>query len=263
MEDLILEDLNAMRAHELVLLSAACCAVACNPGVEVPQWEPLDVEALRSVVENPTARFADDPEFDTLREALTGPSTAASVDAATAGLREVLDQGEPPEMDEPSNGGGGSLGSGTSVFLKIACGGPDPDDVDRTFEFGYIRVDSPALTREVIENLSVEGDLLLSFVQCSSAGLTYDGVAPSSYLAGDTSQLATSLSLEVFNEDAGTTESFVRDAIFESMRSRFVQPSAGGGTYTLELDAMSGTSTLRAADGELQCATETGVCTGP
>lgn len=253
-----------MRAYELVSLLAACCAVACAPEVDVPQWEPLDVEALRAAVENPTARFADDPEFDALSEALTGPSTAASVDAATAGLREVLDQGDPPAMDEPpGNDGDSSLGSGTSVFLKVACGGPDPNAIDRTFQFGHIRVDSPGLTREVIENLRVEGDLLLSFVQCSALGLTYDGVAPSSYLAGNTPQLATSLSLEIFDEAAGTAEEFVRGAIFESTRSRFVQPSVGGGTYTLELDAMAGTSTLRAADGELQCATETGVCTGP
>ena len=252
-----------MRACVLVLLSTVYCAVACRPRVDIPEWEPLDVEALRFTIENPTARFADDPDFAELRDGLTRPSTAAELDAATAELRDVLDQGAPPAMDGPSNGDDGKPGSGTSVFLKVACPGPDLDDPDRTFRFGHIRVDSPRLTRDVIENLSFEGDLLLSFVGCSSDGVTYDGTGPSSYLAGDTPQLATSLSLEVFDEAAGTTESFNRDAIFEPMRSRFVQPSDGGGTYTLELDASSGTTTLLAADGALQCMTATGECTGP
>lgn len=252
-----------MRAYELVGLSTVCCAIACTPEVEVPRWEPIDVDALISSVENPTARFADDPELGTLRGTLTEPSTAESVDEATQGLRELLDESErPPGDDEPGVGDRG-LGSGTAVFLEIACGGPDLSAPDRTFEFGRIRLDSPRLTREVIENLTIEGDLLLSFVQCSVGGLTYDGTAPSSYLADDPQQLATSLSLEVLDESTGRLEPFVRDAIFESTRSRFVQPSAGGGTYTLELDALAGTTSLRAADGVLQCSTVTGECTGP
>ena len=252
-----------MRPHELVFLGAGCCTVACRPSIDIREWEPLDADTVRFTLANPTARFADDPEFEMLREALTGPSTAASIDAATAGLREILDQDDPPSMEEPGDGDDGSFGSGTAVFLKIACGGPDPNAPDRTFDFGHIRIDSPRITREVVENLSIEGDLLLSFVECSSEGVTYDGVAPSSYLAGDAPQLATSLSVDVTDEAAQTTERFVRDAIFEPMRSRFVEPSAGGGTYTLELDTLSGTTTLRAADGELQCITATGACTGP
>ncbi|MEM6988873.1 MAG: hypothetical protein AAF721_00200 [Myxococcota bacterium] len=252
-----------MRAHEIASIAAAWCAVACRPDVELIEWEPLDVDAVRFAVDNPTARFADDPEFDALRQALTGPSTAADVDAATSGLRDFLDQGTPPEMDESNEGDEPPAGSGTSVFLKVACAGPDPNAPDRTFEFGQIRVDSPRLTREVIENLSLEGDLLLSFVRCSVDGVTYDGVAPSSYLAGDAPQLATSLVLEVLDEAEGTTEPFEREALFEPMRSRFVQPSAGGGTYTQELDAAAGTASLRAVDGVLQCTTATGVCTGP
>ncbi len=253
-----------MRPCELVILSTVGLAIACTPEVDVPRWEPLDVDALRSAMDNPTAQFADDPELGTLRETLTQPSTAQSVDAATAELREFLDQGELPATGNSSGDDDrDTLGSGTSVFLEIACGGPDPDAPDRTFQFGRIRVDSPRLTREVIENLSIEGDLLLSFVQCSVAGLTYDGTAPSSYLRGDVPQLATSFSLEVLDQSAGTTESFVRDAILEPTRSRFIQPSAGGGTYTLELDTPAGTTTLRAADGVLQCTTATGVCTGP
>lgn len=252
-----------MRAYELVGLSTLGCTIACTPEVDVPRWDPLDVDALVSTVDNPTARFADDPELGTLRDTLNEPSTAESVDEATRGLREFLDEMERPVEDDPSAGDLGGLGSGTAVFLEIACAGPDLDAPDRTFEFGSIRIDSPRLTRDVIENLSIEGDLLLSFVQCSVDGLTYEGTAPASYLAGDAPQLATSLSLEVLDEATGSTEPFVRDAIFESMRSRFVQPSAGGGTYTLELDALAGTTSLRGADGVLQCSNATGECTGP
>lgn len=248
-----------MRTNVVVIV---LCLGACTPEVESRTWTPVDFDEVEFALDNPTARLADDPQLDMLRDSLRAPSTASNVNAAVIDVRDVLSDDSTGEAVTDTNGGT-QLGSGTSVYLEIACGGPDMDNPDRTFDFGLVRVDSPALTREVVENIDIEGDLLLTFESCSSEGFTYDGPAPSAYRKGEADQLASRMALDVFDEVEQTTERLETDAIFEAMRSRFVQPSDGGGNYTLEFDEGAGTTTIYAADGILQCVNVTGVCTGP
>lgn len=247
-----------------VLLAAACT----NHEVEVPEWEVLDVDGLRNTLDNPTARFADDPALDALQDALTNPSAESSLDDAANALLDFLEGDDGGGGEEGTGEAGdtgeeeeGSLGSGTTVYLEIACPGPN-DTLDPDFAFGRIRVDGPRLTQEVIENFAVEGDLLLSFIDCSVGGVTYNGLAPAHYLVGDSPELAADLSLDVLDGETGATSRLERAAIFNATQTRLTQPSSGGGTYTLEIDN-AGTTTLRAADGVLSCVVATGVCTGP
>jgi hypothetical protein len=248
-----------MRTYTIAL---AVCVAGCSPEVESRTWTPIDFDEIAFALDNPTARLADDPQFDMLGASLLMPSTASNVDSALGDVRGVLSDDSTGEAIEDMNTGT-ELGSGTSFYLEIACGGPDRDNPDRTFDFGLIRMDSPALTREVVENLEIEGDLLLTFESCSSEGFTYDGTAPSAYQKAETEQLASRLALDVYDEVEQTTDRLDTDAMFEPMRTRFVQPSDGGGNYTLELDEAAGTTALYAADGVLRCVNSTGACTGP
>lgn len=237
----------------------------------MPQWDLLDVDGLRSTLDNPTARFADDPALDALRDALTNPAPESSLDDAANALLDFLEGngddggeeggGEEGGLSEEGGEGEGQLGSGTTAYLRVACPGPN-DTLDSEFEFGHIRVDGPRLTREVIESFAIEGDLLLSFVDCSVDGLTYSGLAPAHYLVGDSPELAASLSLEVRDEETGETGALERGVIFGATATRITQPSSGGGTYTLEIEN-TGVATLRAADGVMSCDLETEMCTGP
>lgn len=145
--------------------------VGCLPDPEPVRWDAFDLDALRDALANPTAPITD----QTLVEAadLAAPPRLAYVELSRFVVQTLLSL---------AGDGGGKWVipqalDGTSVYAMLACPGEDPDGM-AYFEHGYMRLDSPTLTQELIESRSFGGDLQLSFVDCQVGQFNFAGNVP-------------------------------------------------------------------------------------
>ena len=134
-----------------VVLGAAL-ALACAPDVEPIRWDELDIDALREQLDNPTGEVtqasADEVAAEIVRNRAAYLAISDYLDRVflepEAGRLEPL---EPLDV-------GAQQAEGTSVFALFACPGEDPAATDVGFAHGTMRVDSPRLTRELVEALA-------------------------------------------------------------------------------------------------------------
>ena len=147
-------------------LLTAVLAVSCSPDVSPRNWDAIDAQTLEEQLDNPTLEL-DQAGAEALGTAFRedAPVLDDTVDYVDCSLREStgdLEDNDPCLDGEEVAFRGLDLES-TSVFARYACPGPDLERPDTAFNFGLMRVDSPGLSEEVIENFQVDGQLLLSF----------------------------------------------------------------------------------------------------
>lgn len=170
--------------RDIVVLGLIGC-VGCLPNPEPVHWEAFDVDALRDALANPTAAVTE----ATITEA------AANVAAGQAAFRELgtfiadtflslagdaSGHGVIPQAIPQAHWVIPQALDGTSVYAMLACPGEDPGAIG-LFEHGYMRLDSPTLTQELIESRSFGGDLQLEFFDCEIGQFSYVGAVPAHF----------------------------------------------------------------------------------
>jgi hypothetical protein len=240
-----------LRIGSIWLLTAA--SMACAPEVSVPEWDPIDMNELERQLAEPTGELADVEDVEQWLEALGAKvATVRSAGDALDVVKDVLESGEgPPPVPEGSDG---RAPSGTSVYLKIACPGEDPEDPDLSFDSGMIRVDSPRLSEEVLENLHVQGDLLFTFVECVAIDVSFDGEVRAFYEKGDSPRLALDPELEAEELLTGAVQRFTGVALLETDWVQFAYTPEPDQTITVGfVPGLTDVVEVKAADGTYEC----------
>ena len=223
--------------------------LACSLPSGGPDWKPVNVGALKATLANPTAsRSATQAWLLSHAEDLK-----ALVDTATT-LTNAMDSVAAP-ADAPEVARDTAELSGTEVYLKIACPGPgvgpDPD-----FAHGRVEIESPLLSIEDIEEVGVQGDMLITAVACEDGDERYDGLAPAWY---DAPQELLVLDGAMDLTTSTETVSLAIRAVLADPWG-FVIPLSTGDSLSLDVDPKSTSSgRLRYADGEILCALATPV----
>lgn len=154
----------------------ACAAVTCFPDPKPVSWEPLDLDALKDDLANPTGEVNED----------TSKEVAEGLIANEEALREVLRFIELIySLSQDDQGGLTAVVprglDGTNIFMRIACPGSDVANPDTSFEEGELRLDSPGFTDEFLETFEVVGDVHMDFTKCRIGPFEYEGSAPAHY----------------------------------------------------------------------------------
>lgn len=174
-------------------LALAAMLFGCRPQLEPIRWQPLDIEALREAVAHPTG-FVDEAAANEVAYAVVAGHE--SYRALSGFLHQVF--------AEPEPGASGDTGpvwvvpqalSGTSVYLLVACPGPDLDP-GQPFAHGSLRIDSPSLDADVVATWAIEGQVRLGFDGCRIGDLVFDGSGPF-YHASEPFELGFAPTLEV------------------------------------------------------------------
>ena len=228
-------------------------ALGCTGKVELARWTPVDVAAVRADLDTPTAsasRFRTwlDGGADEL-EALRG--TAEVLD----GVRRTLaGRGASPEP-----GPRDTATTGTQVYVRVACPGttgvvPGPD-----FAAGQVRVESPALDLEDLQDLLVTGDLRASLETCQVRANTLDGTIPA-WFDGAGTTVVTDGRTRAVGPTLDTTFP-VRLDLAEVWRMRVELPDETH--LTVALDPATELATVFLADATLSCTWSSGLsCPG-
>lgn len=160
--------MNAPRPRPALTAALAACAAAllvgCGPPDFVPRsWDELSGEELALAAASPTA-VVEANEVD----AVASRQLDALLDlvdgfAVTQALIDALEGAD-------AEGSGAGIRTqrvnleGTSVRIEAGCPGQaGAGNWDGTRSNGLLRLDSPALTSEVIESISFEGQFLVEF----------------------------------------------------------------------------------------------------
>ncbi|GEM_PF-6700871 len=153
--------------------------LACVPELEPIRWEAIDIEALRDAVASPTG-IVDEQSTQEIADSLVRDNDAYQVLAQY--IRAVFSATASPDGPGPRWLIPQALG-GTSIYALVACPGTELDGGEFSFANGFMQIDSPTLTAELVSSFEVSGDLLLSFVGCRIGELVFDGGAPAHYVS--------------------------------------------------------------------------------
>ncbi len=175
------------RAWTLPLGLLVWCSSCGAPDFRPRSWDPIDPEATVWLTQNPTAEIsaseADAIATRTVVEAARLVRTAAWTSDVLESLGVGAAIGRLDGVRVPRAGL-----EGTSVRLEIGCPGEEISGADATYRHGTLRVDSPALSLEVLERLRFEGQLLGAFepgedskAGCRVADTALEGRAPGYY----------------------------------------------------------------------------------
>jgi hypothetical protein len=246
---------NESCAIAMVLLGA------CSPEPSSVRWRPIDLEALDEALAAPTA----DVTPRTTREVAAAFAREEVLLGLTIGfVRRVLTREEGREVSTSTWRRGSAVPrvledealSATSVYVRASCPGPDPSNPDVDFAYGQLRIDSAQLTREALEDYTIEGDLFLQFEACRMSSLELDGTM-AAYYDPDAIELALAPDLQVEDRVTGSWPSSgferpMRVTDFEAAEVLFVLESAR--TLVLEWTTAGTTVGLRGRNGAFACA---------
>ncbi len=145
--------------------------LACTPELEPIHWPALDIEGLREAIANPTG-VVDEASTNEIADEIVNDGRA----------RQLLSEFIHEVFVEAQDSDAGPIWvapralAGTSVYVLVACPGPELVDEDG-FAHGFMRVDSPILDAELISTFEIRGQLLLSFSACQIGDLVFEGSA--------------------------------------------------------------------------------------
>ena len=153
------------------LCATLVLALGCTPELEPIRWQPIDIDALRQAIAEPTG-FVDEASANEVAAAIVQRNEPYRVLAEYLhGVFMGAEAGEvgPPWLVPQAL-------AGTSVYVMVACPGP-LDDFAEPFAHGSMRIDSPTLDAEVISTFAVRGQLRLSFTACEIDEYVFEGTA--------------------------------------------------------------------------------------
>lgn len=120
---------------------------------ETVEWTSIDVDALRSELDEPTAPLTE----ETLDELRSAPKENVLLWLALDSLLDVFPVATTTAAPTPTET---SLDlEGTNVYIKFACPGAEQTVPDPDFQYGFLQFYSPTLSEENIEAFAVQGDL--------------------------------------------------------------------------------------------------------
>jgi hypothetical protein len=150
---------------------------------------------------------------------------------------------------------------GTSVFVKLACWGPEVLEPDLSFKQGYIRVDSPGLSEEVVNSLETTGDFLLTFGLCVFPTGTIIGKNPAFYEKDGETLLGTvgfELNSTVYNDGKVTDFLDERVVIRNGVFSILYRLDDATGTLRVDASVDYATFVITGKNGAFACTAATG-----
>ena len=268
------------RAAWLVPVALTTLTV-CGGKPEPVRWNELDFEAMVADMANPTGTVTNENVLE-IAEAFTDNAEAiillgkildrmfptgvedALVDSGGAPLApggdELVDLVWETPASAAEDGDEFSLDlEGTSVFVKLACWGPEPLDPDLSFRHGYIRVDGPGLSEEVIENLEYTGDFLLSFRRCRFPTGTLAGRNVGFYDTIDGAPVF-ALRLLTYVYAGGKVSQFINERVLirDGVFSVLYFLADGSGTLRVDSSVDYETFSVSGENGAFACSTLTG-----
>lgn len=186
--------------HRVILLALVFgIGFSCNPKLEQKSWERLDRETALDEMYGLTGRIAtlEDPD-SALEEFLDKhvPGLRKRV-LFLAGTLVLLANAAKIEPKEPGGDAGDWLPdggeaaaedesgrvTGTYMYLRVACPGPDSYDFGQTFEYGQFVIDSGNLNSFSMYDWTLGADLLFQFQECQTPAGTLDAES-AGYLFG-------------------------------------------------------------------------------
>jgi hypothetical protein len=236
--------MTAVVRHSLALALLGC--VGCLPDPEPIRWDPVDMDGLRDGLANPTAAVTEQSVAEAADQVIAARPAyvvLASFIAATF-------------LTETGDANGNWLIpralEGTSVYALLACPGQDPHAIG-SFVHGYIRLDSPSLTQELIESRSFGGDLQLRFVDCVVGQFSFAGAIPA-HLDQERFELGLGIDEAEYRDLlTGETGQLGTPTLLEVDRSKQLLTLASGETLTLIWQPFALTLELLGSNGSLVC----------
>ncbi|PRQ05439.1 hypothetical protein ENSA5_02600 [Enhygromyxa salina] len=229
-----------------LVLFALVSGLACLPDPAPIQWAPVDIEALREQLANPSGEVSEATTDEVAARFVRRREAHRAIGNYIHGVFAGEGEGASARFVTPR-----AL-SGTSVYALVACPGPDLRAADVGFAYGAIRLDSPTLTEELIASRSFGGDLLLSFSGCQIAGFTFDGSAPA-HFDDDRLELAVDLNIDYRNEAAGIERSLSEPLLVGLAWTKILFTLESGDTLTIEWAPLELSLELVGANGSLTC----------
>ena len=240
-------------------------------------WTELDYQELLRDMENPSGEVTSEAVLETaekfrdnadaiflLGSILNQMFPAGVEDFAEDGTTLAPDPGAPSRLRLPAGvvAAEGDVPNleGTNVFVKLACWGPDADEPDLSFRYGFIRVDSPGLSEEVIENLGVAGDFLISFRGCEFPDGVLTGVNPGFYDEDESGEGIIALRFNTVIADEGGFTSFIDEPLLirNGVFSVLYRLEDGSGTIRVDVSSDYATFVVTGTNGAWTCTTDTG-----
>jgi hypothetical protein len=227
----------------------AVALLACTPELEPIRWQGFDADELREAFASPTG-VVDEDSANEVAEAIVELEQPYRV--LEAYLRLVFAAAE---------GGDGAAAirvpravEGTNVYLLIACPGPAGSE---PFEHGRVRIDSDRLTLAALEQLTIEGQVLLTFEACEIDGWVFEGGGPGHYFA-ETAELLATPTLTAERLADGALFEVVEPIFYGSDQASALFTLGSGETLTLDWFTDVDELRLRGRNGALLCTTAGG-----
>lgn len=223
-------------------------ALGCTPELEPIRWQPIDIDALREAIANPTGTV-DEAGADQVAAAIVQRHEPYRVLANY--LHEVFIDDEAGTAD-PVRVLPQAL-EGTSVYVLVACPGP-VGSTRSPFSHGSMRIDSPTLDAEMISSLDFGGQLRLSFTACEIEDLVFAGVARA-YHGSDPAELGVVPQLTVARRDQADAVYRLLEPVLWDAPDRFsaLFELSSGETLALDWYATHPELRLRGNNGALVC----------
>jgi hypothetical protein len=210
--------------------------VGCGE-VEPVHWDPLDVAAIEQQLDAPTALLTE----AALDELLASPVGDLSIVEALLALgRFPIEQLEGTMPEQPR----GLDLDGTQLYVRVACPGPTEVAPDPEFRYGSISLYSERLAAEVLDELTVRGDVYGLVRDCTVGALEVDGAMRVNY-DDVADRLAIGFDATVDGRDFDAV-------VVDDQRVRVLYTDATGGTLTIEQGSPPA-FTIRGRDRQVEC----------
>lgn len=231
---------------------AGVLGLGCGAEVDQKTWVPIDVQDVRTRLDEPTATI------DALEQ-----EVIADLEGVSEGLVSFSDFAQDlfsavrPETDAPPtetpDDRGMTRTRGTSFYIRWSCPGRDLDDPVLDFDEGSIFVDSPALDDDAIDDIELQGDLLLTIDDCRIEDRVFRGESPAFYRTTEPPALLVDFEVSIESETEQESLALEVPVEFTPRALRYSIDVDDAGTVTVVVQIEDPGFSIVAADGALTC----------
>ncbi len=241
---------HGLLALALGLLSLSACG---DRETEPVRWEGVAVEPTLEALERPTGVLSPASALEVGGYFVRHAPTILQVIRTLLRLFE-LEIDLPPPDEEDTGGGGGLIDPGlltsTSLFVELACWGPQLLRPDFHFRYGSVRVDTDSVARLTDDAASLHGHLLLSYDECLMPSGTLRGASPAYYnRVGARDYLLLDFNTEVIDRDGELRSSIHIPLMLRDGNYQALYELEEGGTLRVEFDSDVSTFSIHGRDG--------------
>jgi hypothetical protein len=159
------------------LLLSLCAGTGCDgPDVSLVTWDTIDLDDVNAKLAAPTATVADfEQGIDKIGDEL---GDLEILGGEGFDLYEAID--DPKETAPTVYESTDDQTTGTQLYMRIACPGPEGDGPDPDFAFGWIQMVSPTL-QLAEESAAIAGPIYVTFDECRAGDTLMTGGIPGYY----------------------------------------------------------------------------------